>query len=102
MQQIKATNKQRQQQGLAVFDIGIGVHGGDVVVGNIGSEFRMDLACVGDAVNLSSRLCSAAKGGEILISDELYEHSSKTFTAKNATAISVKGKESKIKIKKIV
>jgi adenylate cyclase len=46
--------------------IGVGVATGDVVVGNIGTSNRMEYTALGHLVNLASRLCSAAEGGEIL------------------------------------
>lgn len=53
-------------------DLGIGVHTGVVVVGNIGSDRRTDYTAVGDAVNVAQRLEKLAKGGEILVSEAVW------------------------------
>ena len=53
--------------------VGIGINYGETFAGNIGSHLRLEYTVIGDAVNVASRLCSNAKGGEILISDPLYQ-----------------------------
>jgi adenylate cyclase len=54
--------------GVAV-EMGLGIHTGRVVVGNIGSERRTDFTSVGDPVNVAQRLEKLAGGGEILVSE---------------------------------
>ena len=48
--------------------VGVGVHYGPAVVGNMGSERRMDYTAIGDTVNTSARLEANAPGGTIYVS----------------------------------
>ena len=47
-------------------DLGIGIAQGDATLGAIGFEGPWDYACIGSVTNLAARLCSEAKGGQIL------------------------------------
>jgi len=58
----------RGEGGPAV-DVGIGIHSGPVVVGNIGSDRRTDFTAIGDAVNVAHRLEKLARPREILVSE---------------------------------
>ena len=53
-----------------VLGLGIGIDFGDVVIGRVGSESRMNLAMVGEAVNTAHRLVDLAEDGQIVISNE--------------------------------
>jgi adenylate cyclase len=66
-------NEQWKDSGRPTVNVGIGINYGDTFAGNIGSHLRLEYTVIGDAVNVASRLCSNAKGGEILISDPLYQ-----------------------------
>lgn len=47
--------------------VGIGLHVGEVIVGTLGSGDRLDYTAIGSTVNLAQRICSAAKAGQLLI-----------------------------------
>jgi len=53
--------------------MGIGLHAGEVVVGNIGSETRAKYGIVGSAVNLAHRIQAQARGGEVVVSQAVYQ-----------------------------
>lgn len=77
---------------------GVGVHCGKAVVGNIGCSYRMDYTAIGDVVNVSERLESVAKKGQVLISSQLYERVSGRFAAEFMGEQSLKGRQDKIKV----
>jgi len=70
---ISQLNAKWAAEGRPSISVGIGINYGDTFAGNIGSHLRLEYTVIGDAVNVASRLCSNAKGGEILISDPLYQ-----------------------------
>jgi len=55
------------------FDVGVGVHYGEALLGSIGTHDRRDYTVIGNIVNTGARFCSAAKGGEVIISDVVYQ-----------------------------
>lgn len=77
---------------------GIGVNCGDAVVGNIGSEFRMDYTAIGDTVNTAARLEANAKAGQILISEFVYDSLRGRIEAAEIGEIPLKGKSRSIMV----
>lgn len=71
---------------------GIGVNCGYAVVGNIGSEFRMDYTAIGDTVNTAARLEANAKAGQILISEFVYDNLRERIEVTEIGEIPLKGK----------
>jgi len=62
-------NIDRERYGDDQIHIGIGINTGEVVVGSIGSSQTMQYTCIGDAVNVASRLTDMAKADEVVISE---------------------------------
>ena len=67
-------NISRRAEGLPEVTHRIGIHCGSCVVGNVGSEQRLEFAVVGDVVNVASRICDAGKtiGSDFVISADLF------------------------------
>ena len=72
--------------------LGIGIHTGEAVVGNIGSQELMNYTAIGDAVVLAKRLQETAEAGQILVSEEVYRQVHDLVVGKEVGMISVKGR----------
>jgi adenylate cyclase len=103
MQQALARlNANWEARGRRSWTMGLGINTGPVTAGNIGSARRMDYTVIGDAVNLSSRLCANAAGAQILISDSTFQLLDGTYPARRLDPIHVKGKETQIEVYEIM
>jgi adenylate cyclase len=69
--ELKELNEKWKAQQRPEMQIGIGLNFGESFAGYIGSERRLEYTVIGDAVNISSRLCAQAEGGEILLTESV-------------------------------
>ena len=104
VEKVKDLKDQWLREGASSFAIGVGVHSGEVLVGNIGSEDRLEFTIIGDNVNITSRLEGLSKtvSAPVVISDQIFKNLTQElkFYFESAGAHNLKGKTSSIQIYK--
>lgn len=97
-QKTKEFNQMRLAAGRPAIQVGIGLHTGEAVVGVIGSTKRLEYTAVGDTVNVASRLCGAADGDSIVLSDFCLSRSGiQNFPVEALPPMTVKGRTAPLK-----
>jgi adenylate cyclase len=93
-------NEEITKEGIPAFGMGLGINTGIVVVGNMGSEQRFDYTCLGDSVNLASRLEGQSKpyGVRIVLGTRTADLVRDKYNVIELDNIAVKGKTEGIKI----
>jgi adenylate cyclase len=82
----------RVRRGLIEVGFGVGINSGEAIAGNLGAARRLEYTVIGDAVNIASRLESQSRGGEVLISQSVYEKVERLVEAVPRAPVKLKGK----------
>jgi len=84
--------KLEKEKGIAGFGVRVGINTGLVVVGELGTDLRVEYTAVGDAINLAARMEQNAPVGGILITHDTYRHVRGVFDVQAQPPLMVKGK----------
>jgi len=95
-------NFQRKLEGKEPVNIGVGINTGDVVVGNIGSNKRLEYTVIGETVNIANRLCSVAQKGQIIVSQSTYDVLETKGIARMINDVKLKGVEEAVTVYEIL
>lgn len=100
---LRSLDEKWKHEGRATFRIGIGIHTGVAIVGNMGSEQRMDRTAVGKTVNIASRIeaCNKDFGTTCLVSEATYEAVRDQFEFREAGTVTPRGVSDGLKVFKL-
>lgn len=101
---LEEINRGFSQAGQPEISVRIGIHSGEVIAGNLGSDRLFDFTVVGDTVNTASRLESANKffGTRIIISEETRGRTGALFATRELGLIEVKGKSRPVRVHELI
>lgn len=99
MSRVDDWNSERERQGLPPVRIRVGINSGPAVVGNVGTEKRVDYTVLGSSVNIASRLESGvAKPGQLVISQNTLDRVMGSFEIESLGEFALKGLQQKLPV----
>jgi adenylate cyclase len=103
-EELERLNREALFPGVGELRIGIGIHTGAAIVGNIGCFEKMDYSIIGDTVNLASRIESKTKeyGVQILLSEATYRLVESMVEVRQVGTAHVKGREQGVELFELI
>jgi adenylate cyclase len=99
MERIEEWNQRREREGLPPVRVRVGINSGPAVVGNVGTEKRVDYTVLGSSVNIASRLESGvAKPGQLVISQNTLDRVVGSFEIESLGEFALKGLQQKMPV----
>jgi class 3 adenylate cyclase/tetratricopeptide (TPR) repeat protein len=96
------SNRLKSEKRMPPIRMRIGIHTGQVVVGTLGNDLRVEFKAVGDTVNLASRMESMAEPGTVYVTEETYRQTKGLFHFKPVGKKTVKDKEEPISVYEVM
>jgi len=100
LESLNEFNKEVTAEGVPAFGMGLGINTDTVVVGNMGSDQRFDYTCLGDGVNLASRLEGQSKPYHVamVIGPKTHEYVKDEYYCLELDCLAVKGKHEGVNV----
>lgn len=103
LREIRELNAQRRRRRLPILDVRVAINSGPVMVGDVGSERRVDYTVLGNTVNVAARLESAvAKPGQVVIGPETRRLLGPEVPVEDLGSFRLKGLESEIRAYRVL
>ena len=104
IEEVRRFNEDQRKTGGVEIDVGVGLHTGPLIAGNIGSDRKMEYTVIGDTVNVANRVESLNEtmSTNVLITQECYQATGKVFAVRELPRMQVKGKERPLQVYEVL